>query len=132
MAEEAKPVVPKRILLVDDDLDLLFLLSKTIESWGYKVITASSGKEAVACMAQASPDILILDYKMPDMNGIDTLKEIRKTNTKILAILFTADLDSVPIKGTENLGIATFIPKWYPESMLKTAIMMAEKKIDEK
>jgi DNA-binding response OmpR family regulator len=132
MTDETKPVPSKKILLVDDDPDLLFVLSKTIESWGYKVITAPSGKDAISAMVECNPDILILDYKMPDMDGVATLREIRKINTKIVAILFTVDLDSVPIKDTEGLNIATFIPKWYPESMLKTAILMAEKKINEK
>jgi CheY-like chemotaxis protein len=132
MAEEAKPLFSKKILLVDDDPDLLFVLSKTIESWGYKVITAPSGKDAIASVIESNPDILILDYRMPDLDGIATLREIRKFNTKILAILFTVDLDSVPIRDTEGLGITTFIPKWYPESMLKTAVLMAEKKIDAK
>jgi CheY-like chemotaxis protein len=128
MAEET--ISLKRILLVDDDPDLLLLLSKTIESWGYKVITAPSGKDAISLAASDKPDIVIMDYMMPGMDGISALREIRKTDTKVLAILFTVDLDSVPIKETTDIDISTFIPKWYPESMLKTAIEMAVKKID--
>ena len=131
MAKEPKSDRPKRILLVDDDPDLLLVLSKTMESWGYEVIAAPSGKDAIARVADSSPDIVIMDYMMPGMDGIAALREIRKTNTTILAILFTVDLDSVPIKDTTDLGITTFIPKWYPESMLKIAVAMAVKKLDE-
>jgi DNA-binding response OmpR family regulator len=131
MAEETQNNSLKRILLVDDDPDLLLLLSKTIESWGYKVITAPSGKDAICLASSDKPDIVIMDYMMPGMDGITALREIRKTDTKVLAILFTVDLDSVPIKETTDIGISTFIPKWYPESMLKTAIEMAVKKIDD-
>lgn len=131
MAKEPKSDRPKRILLVDDDPDLLLVLSKTMESWGYEVITAPSGKDAIARVADSNPDIVIMDYMMPGMDGIAALREIRKTNTKVLAILFTVDLDSVPIKDTTDLGITTFIPKWYPESMLKIAVAMAVKKLDE-
>ena len=136
MAEEVKEekkeeAVKKKILLVDDDPDLLFVLSKTIESWGYTVATAHSGREAISSIISNEFDIVILDYMMPELNGIATLKEIRKVNTKITAILFTVDLDSVPIKDTEGLDISTFIPKWYPEAMLKTAVDMAAKKLDE-
>ena len=131
MAKEPKSDRPKRILLVDDDPDLLLVLSKTMESWGYEVIAAPSGKDAIARVGDSSPDIVIMDYMMPGMDGIAALREIRKTNTKILAILFTVDLDSVPIKDTADLGITTFIPKWYPESMLKIAVSMAVKKLDE-
>jgi CheY-like chemotaxis protein len=132
MAEEVKKeeVVKKKILLVDDDPDLLFVLSKTIESWGYEVAAVPSGREAISRIISNGFEIVILDYMMPELNGIATLREIRKINTKILAILFTVDLDSVPIKDTVGLDICTFIPKWYPEAMLKTAIDMAVKKID--
>jgi len=131
MAEETKTTPLKKILLVDDDPDLLLLLSKTIESWGYEVIAVPSGKDAIGRAASDKPDIVIMDYMMPGMDGITALREIRKTDTKILAILFTVDLDSVPIKDTTDIDISTFIPKWYPETMLKTAIEMAVKKIDD-
>ncbi len=131
MAKEPKSDRPKRILLVDDDPDLLLVLSKTMETWGFEVITAPSGKDAIARVADSNPDIVIMDYMMPGMDGIAALREIRKTNTKVLAILFTVDLDIVPIKDTTDLGITTFIPKWYPESMLKIAVGMAVKKLDE-
>lgn len=133
MAEEVKKEeVKKKILLVDDDPDLLLVLSKTIESWGYELVTSPSGRDAIAQIMKGEFDIVILDYMMPELDGIATLREIRKFNTKILAILFTVDLDSVPIKDADGLGISTFIPKWYPETMLKTAIAMAVKKIEDK
>jgi len=138
MAKETTPTqetnsgLPKKVLLVDDDADFLFVLAKTIESWGYEVITAGSGREAIASAAANKPDIIIMDYKMPEMDGITALREICKTNTKVLTILFTGDLDSVPIKGIEELGIATFLPKSHSDSMLKMTIEMAVKKLDEK
>ncbi len=64
-----------RVLLVDDEPDLLLVMGKTIESWGYKLVQSSSGQEAIALVKDNKADILVLDYLMPELNGIDTLEE---------------------------------------------------------
>ena len=75
---------------------------------------------------------VVLDYKMPEMNGIDTLKELRKINDKIPILMFTAYPEERAIKGTEKLKISAFIPKYsvYSDasSTLKSALEMAFKK----
>ena len=121
----------RKVLLIDDEQDLLTVIGLTIESWGYEVITASSGKDGIEALKNQNPDIVILDYLMPEMDGIATLKEIRKINTKIPVIMFTAHPEGLPLKGAENLKINAFVPKSSPESILKTTITMVEKKIYE-
>lgn len=64
-----------RVLLVDDEPGLLLVMGKTIESWGYKLVQSSSGQEAIALVKDNKADILVLDYLMPELNGIDTLEE---------------------------------------------------------
>ncbi|MEI6631314.1 MAG: response regulator, partial [bacterium] len=63
-----------RVLLVDDEPDLLLVMGKTIESWGYRLIQASNGAEAIAIVTDNKVDIIILDYLMPGLDGIDTLR----------------------------------------------------------
>ena len=66
-----------KILLVDDEPDMLEFLSYNIKREGYLVLTASNGKDAVTIARQEHPHLIILDVMMPDMDGIETCREIR-------------------------------------------------------
>jgi CheY-like chemotaxis protein len=116
----------KKVLLVDDEEAMLFVIGKRINQWGYEVMKALSGKEALEILKNNNPDIVILDYLMPEMDGIATLKEIRKINTKVPVIMFTASPEGIPLKGTDGLGISAFVPKESAETILQTCIHMVE------
>jgi two-component system response regulator (stage 0 sporulation protein F) len=116
----------KKVLLVDDEADILFVIGKRISSWGYDLLKASSGKAALEILKNNNPDIVVLDYMMPEMDGIATLREIRKINTKIPVIMFTANPEGLPLKGTDGLGISAFVPKENAEDILQTTINMVE------
>ncbi len=121
------------VLIVDDEPDFLELMSLRIASWGYNVLKAAGGKDAVTMAREEKPEILVLDYMMPDMDGITTLKEIRKFNKKLSVIMFTAYPNTKAMEDTGKLGIQAFIPKLsvYSEVVpaLKSAIEMLEKKL---
>ena len=123
----------RKILLVDDEKDLLMLMARRISTWGYSVIEAENGKEAIDAVKEKKPDIMILDYMLPDMDGIAALKEIRKINSTIPVIMFTAFPDKRSIEGTEELGINAVIPKLSmftdTQAALKTSLEMAEKSL---
>ncbi|MEL6864994.1 MAG: response regulator [Bacteroidota bacterium] len=68
----------KTILLVDDEPNILAPLEFLIKKEGYQTLTASNGKQAIALMQQAQPDMVLLDVMMPEMNGFETAQEIRK------------------------------------------------------
>jgi len=126
----------KRILLVDDEADFRELMDTRISGWGYDFIAAANGKEAVDILTHNPPDIIILDYVMPEMDGVATLEEIRKIDKEVPVIMFTAHPDIKAMKGTKKLGVSAFIPKLsvYAEaqSALKTALDLVEKKLDKK
>ncbi|MEI8350188.1 MAG: response regulator [Candidatus Omnitrophota bacterium] len=121
------------ILLVDDEHDFLELMATRIKSWGYGAITASNGKDALGIMQTKKPDIVILDYMMPEMDGIKTLKEIRKISASIPVVMMTAYPDERSIKGAEQLGVSTYIPKMSMysdmQSVLKSTLHMIEEKL---
>jgi len=123
-----------KVLIVDDEPDFLDLMSLRIASWGHNVLKASGGKEAVAIIKESRPDILVLDYMMPEMDGVTTLKEIRKTNKDLPVIMFTAYPNTKAFEDTDKLGIHAFIPKLsaYSEVVpaLKSAIDMLEKRLN--
>lgn len=125
-----------KILLVDDELDFLETMASIIRGWGYEVVDVSSGKEAIDAIMGKNPDIVILDYMMPEMDGLATLKKIREIDNKISVIMFTAHPDIKVIKGTEKLGVSAFIPKLSTFSdvsaSLKATIAMIRKKLGKK
>lgn len=67
----------KRILLVDDEKDILELLMYNLQNEGYKVKTASNGKDAVSLAGEYRPDMILLDIMMPDQDGVETCRQLR-------------------------------------------------------
>jgi len=122
-----------KVLLVDDELDFLEVLGVRVRSWGYDVLVASSGKEAIEALKN-NPDIVILDYLMPEMDGVQTLREIRKISNKIQVVMFTAHADGSAMADTEKLGVYAFIPKlsFYQDAQatLKSVIDTIAKKLN--
>lgn len=120
-----------KVLLVDDDESILEAVGERIKSWDYDLLTASDGNQALEAISSNNFDIIILDYRMPEKDGIATLKEIRKLNKDIPVIMFTAYPDEKSIKGAENLGVTAFIPKVSAyadtQAALRTALNMAAK-----
>lgn len=122
-----------KILLVDDEPDIRELIGQRIEKWGYDLIKVATGKEAINAVKNKLSDIVILDYAMPDMDGITTLQKIREIDGKIAVIIFTAYPNEDALKWSEKLNVSAFIPKLsvYSDvtSSLKAAIEMAEKRL---
>jgi DNA-binding response OmpR family regulator len=81
----------KKILLVDDDVRIQLLLREELEDDGYQVSTASNGKEALYLLNKSEkPDLVILDLRMPGMNGLETMGFILKLKYKLPVIIFSA------------------------------------------
>lgn len=82
--------VKKKILLVDDDKDMLCLYKGILSGKGYDVITAVNGKEGFEKNEYINPDLILLDLRMPEMGGIETLRNIRRVDTSVKVIVLTA------------------------------------------
>ncbi|TBR16717.1 response regulator, partial [bacterium] len=93
----------KRVLIIDDELEFLELMRIRISSWGYEVADASNGAEGIDILCSQKIDIVVLDYIMPDMDGISVLKEIRNVNVKVPVIMFTGYPDIRTQKEAEKL-----------------------------
>lgn len=79
-----------KILIVDDEEHIRFLYKEELGDEGYEVATADSGYQIVERIAQEKPDLVILDIKMADSNGLDALQEIRNNYYDLPVILSTA------------------------------------------
>lgn len=79
-----------RILVVDDDASLRMLYERELSAMGHEVIAVGSGKEALAQVDVCPPDLVILDIRMDEMDGLTVLDEIMKRDKTIPVILNTA------------------------------------------
>ncbi|MFA5389173.1 MAG: response regulator [Candidatus Omnitrophota bacterium] len=115
----------KTILIIDDEEDLRKLLKMNLESAGdFKVITAANGMEGIAWAQKIKPDLILLDILMPDMDGIETLKILRKDKDtfKVPVIMLTA-LGYAPFKSRAlELRADGYITKPIDAGELKTKI----------
>lgn len=83
----------RRVLLVDDDTANLEVLSDLLRSEGYTVVCARNGAEAMACLGNAQPDVVMLDYVMPTMDGATMAKKLKDdVATRRIAIVMTSGL----------------------------------------
>jgi len=80
----------KRILVVDDEENIVALFEDELIDAGYDVTTATTGEEALSCLEDNPPDLIILDIRMPDMNGLEVLAKIREMHKELPVILCTA------------------------------------------
>jgi len=87
-----KSQVRKRILIVDDDERVLFVLHKVLErvNTGYEIVTASNGHAALEAFADAPPDLVITDLRMPEMDGIALTEAIRGQDTNVIVVWISA------------------------------------------
>jgi CheY-like chemotaxis protein len=91
MSDHIWPGTMKKILLVDDDKHVQQLLREELEDDGYRVSTASNGKEALSLLNRLEkPDLVIMDLRMPEINGLDTIDHIIKLKYRIPMIIFSA------------------------------------------
>lgn len=79
-----------KILIVDDEKNILKLYKAELEDEGYTVVSANSGTEALQLFESEKPDIVTLDILMPDMDGIQVLRLMKEKNPKIPIIMLTA------------------------------------------
>ena len=79
-----------KILIVDDEPSNRNILSQELTHEGYSVVAASDGREALRKVESSRPDLIILDYMMPDLSGLEVLKELRKRENDTPVVMITA------------------------------------------
>jgi two-component system sensor histidine kinase/response regulator len=101
----------ERILVVDDNPELLEILSRILFEQGYKVTTAINGSQAYEMILVNDYDLIILDINMPKMNGVETVKAIRYDDPDTFILLISGEAEPKKIQEAMALGANTFIPK---------------------
>jgi DNA-binding NtrC family response regulator len=130
----------EKVLLVDDEKDFLETMSERMQARDMNVTTTTSPKEALQKVQEESYDAIILDLMMPEMDGLETLKELKKKNPDIQVILLTGH--ATVQKGVEamKLGAVDLLEKPADIKVLTEKIkkaharkmILVEKKAEEK
>jgi len=103
----------KKILIIDDEPDMLEILRFRLEKNGYKIVTASSGEEGLVKAEKIKPDLILLDILLPGISGLEVVKKLKanKLTKKIPVIMVTALISQDAMaKGLEH-GAQYFISK---------------------
>ena len=103
----------ERILLVDDEPDIIDLVSYNLEKEGYEIETATNGRDAITIAKEFLPDLILLDVMMPEMDGMETCVQMRETETlkhTIIAFLTARGEDYSQIAGFDS-GADDYITK---------------------
>lgn len=101
----------KKILVVDDELAVCNMLKKFLTKKGYEATVALSGEEAIEKVRQENPHIVLLDIKMPGIDGVETLKRIREIDKKVGIVMITVVKDDEVGRKCMELGAYDFITK---------------------
>jgi DNA-binding response OmpR family regulator len=100
-----------RVLVVDDEPDFVELLHEFLTAKGYEVISAADGEEALRKVKEDRPHLILLDVRMPKMNGLEVLKQVREIDHEVGVIMVTAANEEETGRQALALGAFDYIVK---------------------
>ena len=103
----------KKILVVDDEIDVVEVVEMLLELEGYKVLKAYDGKEALAAVEKETPDLVILDIMMPEIDGVEVCRRFRANEklNNVPIVMFSAKISAYDKKESFEAGADGFISK---------------------
>jgi len=123
--------IPAKVLIVDDEKDFVEIFSLRLQEQGEKVYTAYSGREALKVLELVAIDVVILDIRMPGMDGIDTLKQIKSLYPLVEVILLTGHGSTETAVEGMKLGAFDYLMKPADFEEIKIKLENARKRKDE-
>lgn len=114
----------KKVLIVDDQNGIRILLMEVFNSEGYATFQAANGKLALDIVRNESPDLVLLDMKIPGMDGLEILKHLKEIDPAIKVIMMTAYGELDMIKEATNLGALMHFTKPFDIDEMRVAVNM--------
>src|SRR5882724_10658255 len=123
----APAIAKRRVLVVDDEENVTHLVSSALRSDGFETITADNGPSALVAVAEADPDLIVLDVMMPGLDGLGVLQNLRAAGSQVPVIFLTArDAASDRI-----VGVHAVLRRSAPESGRDGVLTVADLELDE-
>ena len=117
------------VFLIDDDKNILTSISMLLENEGYKVSTFSDGESGLKAILENSPDIAVVDIKMPRLDGIELLKKLRRTSNMPVIFLTSKDTEIDELLGLK-VGADDYITKPFSQNILMERIRILIKRTE--
>ena len=121
--ETGGTIVAKKVLVADDEAHILHVVSLKLRNAGFEVITAIDGEEALELCLAEEPDLLITDYQMPYLTGLELCKRLRAEGMEMPAILLTARGYDIESDEMADAGIASVLAKPFSPRGVLTKVM---------
>ncbi|HCY83549.1 MAG TPA: anti-anti-sigma factor [Desulfobacteraceae bacterium] len=119
-----------KILVIDDERPTLAMFKLFLAAYGYEVFTAESGEQGMAVFASKKPDIVFTDIRMPGMDGLEVLRQIRETGAFCQVVIITGHGDMERAMAALDLDASDFINKPVERAALNSALIRAEKRLE--
>lgn len=119
-----------KVLIVDDEAPLVRMLAAHLTEMGYRVVSASDGVEAMRVVKEESPDVVLCDIVMPDIDGIEVLRQVKQTYPRLPVIMMTGyaerdNLDACIVAGAED-----YLSKPFNHDTLRDVLSRAVQKAE--
>ena len=115
----------EKILVIDDERLVRWSLRQKCEEWGYNVVEAAAGDPGLRLAQHESPDLILLDVRLPDLNGLQVLEQLKKNGETSAVIMITADPQLDDVKNALKLGAYDFVGKPLDFEELRVTIQNA-------
>jgi len=112
----------EKILIVDDQFGIRILLNEVFQKEGYQTFQAANGVQALDIVTKHDPDLVLLDMKIPGMDGIEILKRMKVIDPDIRVIIMTAYGELDMIQEAKNLGAITHFAKPFDIDDIRAAV----------
>jgi len=112
-----------KILLVDDSRTIRNIQKNTLKTLGHTDVTeAADGLEALTCLAKETPDLMLVDWNMPNMDGITLIKKVRETDKALPIIMVTTEAEKSRVLEAVKAGVNNYVVKPFTAETLSEKI----------